>query len=190
MISSIRNITLATLGSLFIIGQIAVSCKEGSAIDNEITASLPDQVDFNFHIKPILADRCYKCHGPDEKARKAGLRLDQKQGLFGKTKKGNRIIAPGRPGSSELVNHILSSDPEFMMPPPESNLALDPKEKALIHKWIDQGAEWKDHWAFLPIEKSNPPKVKAKAEVRNPIDQFILARLEKEGIQPSPKADP
>jgi len=190
MISSIRNFTLATLGSLFIIGQFAISCKESSAFDNEITASLPDQVDFNFHIKPILADRCYKCHGPDEKARKAGLRLDQKQGLFGKTKKGNRIIAPGRPGSSELVNHIISSDPEFMMPPPESNLALDPKEKALIHKWIDQGAKWKDHWAFLPIEKSNPPKVKAKVEVRNPIDQFILARLEKEGIQPSPKADP
>lgn len=190
MLIPIRNITLFTLGSIIFIVQFAVSCKEGSGIDHEITASLPDRIDFNFHIKPILADRCYKCHGPDEKARKAGLRLDQKQGLFGKTKKGDRIIAPGRPGSSELLSHILSSDPEFMMPPPESNLALDPKEKALIQKWIDQGAEWKDHWAFLPIEKQTPPKVKSKEEVNNPIDQFILARLEKEGIKPSPKADP
>lgn len=190
MICSFKNITLATLSALFFIGQFAISCKEGSSIDNESTVSLPDQVDFNFHIKPILADRCYKCHGPDEKTREAGLRLDQKQGLFGKTKNGNRIIAPGRPGSSELVSHILSSDPEYMMPPPESNLALDPKEKALIHKWIDQGAEWKDHWAFLPIEKQPLPKIKSKTEARNPIDHFILNRLEKEGIQPSEKASP
>ena len=76
------------------------------------------------------------------------------------------------------------------MPPPESNLCSNPKEKALIHKWIDQGAKWKDHWAFLPIEKQPLPKIKSKTEARNPIDHFILARLEKEGIQPSPIADP
>ncbi len=189
MLNSVRNITLIALGSVFGIAQLIISCQSGNKPD-DLLAVLPDQVDFNFHIKPILADRCYKCHGPDEKARKAGLRLDLKQGLYGKTKKGNKIIAPGRPGSSELVHHILSDDPEFMMPPPESNLALDPKEKALIYKWIDQGAKWKDHWAFLPIENLSPPKVKNKGEVLNPIDHFILARLEREGIQPSLKADP
>jgi len=190
MFSSIRNITLFTLGSILFIGQIVVSCKKGSRSDDEISAKLPDIVDFNFHIKPILADRCYKCHGPDEKVRKANLRLDLREGLFGKTKKGNKIIAAGRPGASEMISHIFSTDPEYMMPPPESNLALNPKEKALIYKWIDEGAHWKDHWAFLPIEKAPIQKGFPNQEVRNPIDNFILARLEKEGIQPSPKADP
>ena len=183
--SSIQSISWLALTSGLVLGQLFFSCK-GEKED----ARLPDVVDFNFHIKPILADRCYKCHGPDEKAREANLRLDIRDGIFGKTKKGEKIIAAGNPDRSALIQHIYSTDPERSMPPPESNLSLSELDKAMLRKWISQGAKWKPHWAFLPLEEIKPPKVRSGAEMRNPIDQFIQARLEKEGIKPSPQADP
>ena len=120
--TAFRNTIFLLLGSILFISQFSISCKEG------LRSELPDKIDFNFHIKPILVDRCYKCHGPDEKARKAGLRLDLRAGLFGKTKSGKKIIAPGRPGNSELIKHIYSTDPDWIMPPTESNLTLSAKE--------------------------------------------------------------
>ncbi len=178
------------VGLVLSLGQFSSSCRKTSDNEALIWSKLPDQVDFNFHIKPILADRCYKCHGPDENVREANLRLDIREGLFGKTKQGDKIISAGNPENSALIEHIYSTDPESMMPPSESNLSLSGVEKAMLKKWIAQGAKWKPHWAFLPVEKVKIPKVKAKSEVLNPIDQFILARLEKEGIKPSEKADP
>ncbi|MEC7124694.1 MAG: DUF1553 domain-containing protein, partial [Bacteroidota bacterium] len=158
-------------------------------VPNEILkeySSLPEVVDFNYHVKPILSDRCYQCHGPDEKTRKAGLRLDVESIAFSKLNSGNRAFTSGNLYKSESAHRIIHDDPEVVMPPPEANLSLTNREKAIIFKWIEQGAEWKEHWAFLP-----PKKQKSKTDntlFENPIDQFIKKRLEQEGLDFSPKA--
>ena len=158
-------------------------------VPNEILkeySSLPEVVDFNYHVKPILSDRCYQCHGPDEKTRKAGLRLDVESIAFSKLNSGNRAFTSGNLYKSESAHRIIHDDPEVVMPPPEANLTLTNREKAIIFKWIEQGAEWKEHWAFLP-----PKKQKSKTDntlFENPIDRFIKKRLEQEGLDFSPKA--
>lgn len=149
----------------------------------------PDRVDFNFHIKPILSDRCFSCHGPDDKARKAELRFDTKEGLFRSLEDGTRVVVPGKPEKSRLYQKITEADPAKRMPPPESNLHLSRTEKELIRRWIVEGAGWKRHWAFLPLEEVSIPEVQDTAWVKNPIDRFVMARLEAEGMQPSPRAD-
>ncbi|MGI9543631.1 MAG: DUF1549 domain-containing protein, partial [Cyclobacteriaceae bacterium] len=152
---------------------------------------LPEKIDFNFHIKPILADRCYKCHGPDDNAREAEFRLDLEQEAFAKLKgSGGHAFVKGNIGKSVVWKRITSPDPDFQMPPPESNLSLSTKEKALITKWIEQGAQWKDHWAFIPPEKPEiPDKFSTEWTVNNPIDNFILTKLEERGLSPSSEAD-
>ena len=152
---------------------------------------LPDQVDFNFHIKPILSDRCFKCHGPDEQKREAGLRLDTEEGAFvALGEDGDHFaLISGDVENSTLVGRIYTADPDEMMPPPESNLALSDFEKDLLKKWIEQGAEWKTHWAFLPPKSENTPKVKNVEWVSNDIDHFILKKLEEQKLQASPRAD-
>ena len=158
-------------------------------VPNEILkeySSLPEVVDFNYHVKPILSDRCYQCHGPDEKTRKAGLRLDVESIAFSKLNSGNSAFTSGNLYKSESAHRIIHDDPEVVMPPPEANLTLTNREKAIIFKWIEQGAEWKEHWAFLP-----PKKQKSKTDntlFQNPIDRFIKKRLEQEGLDFSPKA--
>ena len=127
-------------------------------IPEEIRAEyngLPEKIDFNFHVRPILTDRCYACHGPDQNKRKAGFRLDLEEMAKEELPEnpGNRAIVPGKPGKSKLVERIISHDADLQMPPPESNLSLSNEEKATLIKWIEQGAEWKEHWAFLPPEK-------------------------------------
>ena len=158
-------------------------------VPTEITeeySNLPEVVDFNYHVKPILSDRCYQCHGPDEKTRKAGLRLDVESIAFSKLESGKRAFSSGNLYKSETAHRIIHDDPDVVMPPPEANLALTNREKAIIFKWIEQGAEWKEHWAFLPPKKQKP-KTDSNA-LRNPIDQFIKKRLEQEGLDFSPKA--
>jgi cytochrome c553 len=152
-------------------------------------APLPDRVAFNRDIRPILSDNCGRCHGPDEKARKAGLRLDTREGATAPLDGGGAAVVPGNPARSLMVRHITSKDPDFLMPPPKSNKKLSPREIALLVRWIEQGAEYQGHWAFIPPLKAPPPAVKDRAWVRNPIDAFVLARLEKEGLKPSPEAD-
>ena len=152
-------------------------------------AGVPDVVDFNFHVRPILSDRCFACHGPDDRARKAGLRFDREEIAFGKLPSGHRAIVSGRPGRSALVERILSTDPAVMMPAPASRLTLDEREKAILVRWIEQGAEWKPHWAFIPPAKLVPPEVKAASWARGEIDRFVLATLETRGMPPSPEAD-
>ena len=157
----------------------------------EIEAQLPEEIDFNYHIKPILSDRCFACHGPDENKVEAGLRLDIPDSAFAALgeDKDHYAIVPGNTAKSELFHRITSDDPEFAMPPSESNLTLSELEVATLIRWIEQGAEYKPHWSFIPPEKSEVPEVAQKDWIKNPIDPFVLARLEKENLSPSPEAE-
>ncbi|MGI8966538.1 MAG: DUF1549 domain-containing protein, partial [Limisphaerales bacterium] len=148
-----------------------------------------ERVDFNFQIRPLLSDRCFKCHGPDAKSRKADLRLDVLENAIAlrDKKTGTRAILPGKPEKSEVIRRVTSTDPDEQMPPPDSHLKISAAEIALIGKWIGQGAEYKAHWAFLPLERTAVPTTK-NSWVRNPIDQFVLARLSKEHLQPALEA--
>jgi len=148
------------------------------------------RVDFNRHIRPLLSDRCYTCHGPDEKARKKTLRLDTRDGLFKALEHGWAVVTPGDPSRSELVRRILAEDADDLMPPPESKLSLSPVERDLIERWVTQGAEFKPHWSFIPVETVMPPQVANPDWVRNPIDAFVLAQLASEQLSPAPEAAP
>ncbi|MDE2731187.1 MAG: DUF1553 domain-containing protein [Bacteroidota bacterium] len=151
---------------------------------------LPEVVDYNFHIRPILSDRCYACHGPDSNARQAELRLDEEHyakhtPLTG----GGYAVVPGSVRRSVLFQRITASDLEVRMPPAESNLALTEQEIALIRRWLIQGAEWKPHWSFIPVGNPIVPEVQDSAWPRNEVDRFVLAHLEQEGLAPSRPAD-
>ncbi len=150
------------------------------------TATKP--VDFNRDIRPILSDTCFKCHGPDGQARMANLRLDETEGLF-VDRGGYRIIVPGNSDQSKLYQKISSKDDSIRMPPVYSGRTLTPKQIETFKTWIDQGAKWEMLWSFVPPKRPAAPEVKDKAWPRNPIDNFILARLESEGLKPSPEAD-
>jgi hypothetical protein len=155
-----------------------------------LKVDLPEKVDFNFHIKPILSDRCFLCHGPDAGTRKANVRLDEEAFAFMllDTLEDNYVIKPGHLGKSEVFKRISSEDPELKMPPPESNLRLSEYEIALIKKWIKQGAEWKSHWSYIKPEKSELPKVRQEDWPQNPIDNFVLKQLEVLKKSPSDRA--
>lgn len=151
---------------------------------------LPEVVDYNFHIKPILSDNCYTCHGPDANKRKAGLRLDLPDAVFSELPEnpGKYAIVPGNPNKSELYQHVASNDPNLMMPPPDSKLELNGHEKKLLKKWIEQGAKFQKHWAFLPPKKAKIPKTSIQNWQQNEIDAFVLEKMEEKGLQPSYKA--
>jgi len=149
---------------------------------------LPDHIDYNIHVKPILSDKCYLCHGPDEGTRKAGMRFDTEGGLFTITQKGNFPIKPGNLNRSEAINRILSDDLDYVMPPTNSHLSLNPREKAIIVKWVEQGANWKKHWAFITPEKSPLPKLEEIPEAENEIDQFVFAKLIENDLKPNASA--
>ncbi|MEL6924951.1 MAG: DUF1549 domain-containing protein, partial [Bacteroidota bacterium] len=154
----------------------------------EEMATLPDQIDYNFHVKPILSDRCFACHGPDAQKREANLRLDIAEAAFAKLDGGEgHAIVPGNASRSAMVSRILHHDAEVVMPPPESNLTLEPYEQAMLIKWIEQGATYKSHWAFTAPELPEVPTVKSD-EVINEIDQFVFHQLEQKDIQPAPPA--
>ncbi len=180
---------IAVVGILLLV-YLGQACQTDTPTVASATKTLPKQPDFNFHIKPILSDRCFKCHGPDEKVREANLRLDTREGAFAVLDSGSMTyaIVPGDPKKSLLVQRIHSDDAELMMPPPASNLALTDDEKELLTRWIEQGATWKDHWAFIPPQKAEFPAVKQKGWPQNAIDNFALARMEREGLEPSPQA--
>jgi hypothetical protein len=182
--------SLAGIVGCLLILQLGQACVNQDENSTAHSKTLPKQVDFNFHIKPILSDRCFKCHGPDEKTREANLRLDTREGAFAvlDSTEMTYAIVPGNSKKSLLVNRIHTEDPELMMPPPNSNLQLNDYEKKLLTKWIEQGAEWKTHWAFIPPESPEMPKLKATAWPTNAIDRFVLARLEQEGLRPSEEA--
>jgi len=166
------------------------SCSTGLPEDVETAyQELPETIDFNFHIKPILSDRCYTCHGPDENTRQANLRLDLEEDAFKSLESGNRAFVSGKPGSSASVERILSDDPEVQMPPPDSHLSLNAQEKAMIVKWIEQGAKWKDHWAFIkPIKAEVPESIGKQWPIKNPIDNFVQRTLAQKDFEPSLEA--
>lgn len=170
---------------------ILTSCSVDVPEDvEEAYTKLPETIDFNFHIRPILSDRCYACHGPDEASRKADLRLDLEAEAFRKLNNGNYAFVSGKPGKSESIERILSNDPEITMPPPESHLSLSATEKAMIIKWIEQGAEWKPHWAFAKPEKPNLPNTNGISwPAHNAIDTFVQQKLQLEGFDPSPETE-
>lgn len=173
-------------GLIVIIGILSsCSLEVPEEISNQYS-SLPEVVDFNYHVKPILSDRCYQCHGPDEKSRKAGLRLDIESLAFSKLESGKRAFSAGNLYKSESARRILHQDPDIVMPPPEANLQLTQREKAMILKWIEQGAEWKEHWSFLPPQ-NKIPKSKDNT-LSHPIDMFVKNKLDQEGLDFSPKA--
>ncbi|NNE76408.1 MAG: DUF1549 domain-containing protein, partial [Pricia sp.] len=158
--------------------------------DEYASMKLPETVDYNFHIKPILSDNCYTCHGPDANKRKAGLRLDLEETAFAELPEnpGKFPIVPKNLRESAIYQHIISDNPDEIMPPPDSKLALNPYEKKLIKKWITQGAEFEKHWAFLTPEKSELPKSELTDWGQNEIDAFILKKLEDNQLKPSEKA--
>jgi len=146
---------------------------------------LPQQVHFNEHIRPILSDRCFACHGPDANHRQADLRLDDREVALALL-----AIVPGKPSESELLARVTSQDPESQMPPPASKKPLlTSKEIALLRRWIEQGAKYEQHWSYTPISSATPPEMEG-ANTANPIDRFILHKLRQNGIAAlNPRAD-
>ncbi|MFM7077277.1 MAG: DUF1549 domain-containing protein, partial [Planctomycetaceae bacterium] len=148
--------------------------------------------DFGRDVRPILADRCFKCHGPDDLARQGGLRLDRRDDALAPADSGSRAIVPGHPDSSELIARITSTDPDVVMPPPHAKKDLGEREKRILAEWIAAGAEYRPHWAF---ERPSRPPVPAAPDApgaappANPIDLFVRDRLAREGLAPAPEAD-
>lgn len=182
----LMNNRILLFSMVFLFAIIGCTNKDSYALK----VDLPEKVDFNFHIKPILSDRCFLCHGPDAGTRKANVRLDEEAFAFMllDTLEDNYVIKPGHLGKSEVFKRISSEDPELKMPPPESNLRLSEYEIALIKKWIKQGAEWKSHWSYIKPEKSELPKVRQEDWPQNPIDNFVLKQLEVLKKSPSDRA--
>ncbi len=145
------------------------------------------KVEFTRDIRPILSDNCYQCHGPDERQRKAKLRLDTKDGLFA-VREGATVVKGGNLKASELWQRITTKDPDDLMPPPDSHKKLSTEQIAKVKAWIEQGAPFQTHWAFEPVTKPAPSKVKDAKWARNGVDPFILARLESSALKPSPEA--
>ena len=145
--------------------------------------------DFARDVRPVLSNRCFKCHGPDEGNREAGLRLDLREEALRELDSGSRAVVPGHPDDSELIARITSSDSDLVMPPPHTKVTLTADEKRILAEWIAAGAEYRPHWAFVKPERPAPPAVQQADWPKNDIDRFVLARLEQEGLAPSAEAD-
>ena len=148
---------------------------------------LPKVVEFNRDIRPILSDTCFQCHGPDEAQREGDLRFDKKEAAFAKLDD-HFAIVPGSLDKSALYRRVTSSDPDERMPPADSGKQLTDRQIALFRLWIEQGAKWQSHWSFLTPTRPELPQVSQQKRIRNGIDSFVLARLEREGLEPSPEA--
>jgi hypothetical protein len=142
-------------------------------------------VDFDRQVRPILSDNCFTCHGPDEKHRMVGLHFDTKEGAFGKP----GVIVPGDSAHSKMYLRVSNPNEAMRMPPPSSGHKLTPAQIETIRKWIDAGAKWESHWAFVPPKRPDIPVVKQEGWARTPIDSFVLAKLEQQGLHPSPETD-
>ncbi len=143
-----------------------------------------ERLQYNEDIRPILNEHCFSCHGPDSASRQADLRLDQREPAIEM-----KAIVPAKPDESEIIRRILSGDPDELMPPPKSKKPLSDAQKELLKRWVAEGAEYQPHWSFIPPTRPKVPAVQDQAWVRNPIDAFILSRLEKMSLKPAPEAD-
>jgi hypothetical protein len=167
---------------------ISTSCQNPK--DQQIELSENEAISYNFHIRPILSDKCFVCHGPDANKREADLRLDTEEGAFAalKDSPGKFALVAGKFEQSEVYHRIVSTDPAELMPPPESNLSLTPKEIELIKAWIKQGAKYEPHWSFVKAQKPTLPQ---KTDwTTNEIDLFTLRKMEQVGLEPNPEAKP
>ena len=158
------------------------------AIGAAAASAAEPKVDYNRDVRPILSENCFACHGFDEAARQADLRLDVAESATA-DRDGVPAIAPGDAAASEAWRRIASDDESEVMPPPDSHRVLKPQQKELLRRWIDEGAEYAKHWSFIPPAKASLPAVADAAWVRNEIDRFVLAQLEAEGLAPAPEAD-
>lgn len=168
---------------------IAASCfqKKGALQKTKV----PETVSYNFHVRPILSDKCFACHGPDANKREAGLRLDEATAAYAPLKetKGAFALVPGKPEASEVYKRITSTDPAYQMPTPESHLGLlNEQEVAVVKKWIEQGAKYEKHWAFEVPKKAPLPELSNPAWAKNEIDYFIGAKLDEQGLEPNEEA--
>ncbi len=146
-------------------------------------------VSFMRDVRPILTKHCFACHGPDEKHREANLRLDQAESALA-AREGRRPVVPGKPESSEVIRRVTSADASVRMPPADAGQPLAAEQIDVLRRWIAEGARWERHWSFEKLARPTPPTVRAAAWPRSDLDRFVLARLEKEGLAPSPAADP
>ena len=153
-----------------------------------LVAATPGKIDFDRDIRPILSDNCFACHGPDEAQRKAKLRLDTSDGAF-EDRKTYKIVVPGDSANSRLYQRISAEKKAARMPPPYAQRQLTPAQVDLIKRWIDEGAKYEIHWAWIAPRRPDPPAAKNRKWPRNDIDRFVLARLEQENLAPSPEAD-
>ncbi len=182
---------LITLAFKYVSSKPAVNDISVSNQTNEIVKTSSkievSEVNFNFDVKPILSDKCYTCHGPDDKARQANLRLDIQDGFY-KSLEDNPnhyVINKNNPNESEILKRINSENSIYVMPPPESNLTLSEKEKQILKKWVSQGGKWEQHWAYTKPELPKVPEIKNKDWATNEIDFFISNKLESKGMTPS-----
>jgi mono/diheme cytochrome c family protein len=167
-----------------VIASLAAELLFAAAAAGSIRAAAAEKLQYNREIRAILAENCFACHGPDSAARKADLRLDKREVALE-----HDAIVPGKPSQSGLVERIMSSDADEMMPPPASKKKLTAAQKEALKQWIAEGAEYEPHWSLLAPVRPAAPAVRNTAWVRNPIDAFILARLEAAGLAPAPEAD-
>lgn len=165
-------------------GWFAIAFLAGSSL-----LAAPARVDFNRDIRPLMGDTCFRCHGFDEKARKAKLRLDLRSEALKPASSGAIPIVPGQPEESEIIRRLFSKDADDRMPPESVHQPLSAAQKELVRRWIAEGAEYRDHWAYLPPQSVSPPRVRQSRWPRNPVDHFILARLEATKVTPAPEAD-
>lgn len=178
-------VALASIAAALLAGTAVMRAQGQQASPAASAPALPAQVQFNRDIRPILSDKCYKCHGPGRQ--EGDLRLDQESWAKAELASGIRAIVPGDERNSDVIAMVTMEDPELRMPRDAD--PLTPHEVALLRKWIAQGAVWQKHWSFEPPQRAAVPDTARKQWVRNPIDAFVLSRLEEEGLSPSPEAD-
>ncbi|MGC4002313.1 MAG: PSD1 and planctomycete cytochrome C domain-containing protein [Pirellulales bacterium] len=152
-------------------------------------AAEPARLSFNKDIRPILSENCFQCHGPDEATREAGMRLDQRDAALKPTDSGVTPIVPGNPDKSDVLLRATSKDPNLMMPPASTHKKLNAAQIAKLRRWIAEGAEYQGHWAWIAPERPAPPAVSNEKWIRNPIDRFVLARLDAEKLKPAEDVD-
>jgi hypothetical protein len=179
------------LSSVVLLGAlISVSAQTPAPAPTPAAAAVTRPVDYNWDVRPILSDYCFRCHGPDEKARQAGLRLDTAEGAYAALRRpGTFAIVPGKPAESQVIFRITHANAVVRMPPTVANKVLSPQQIEVLRAWIAQGAEYKPHWAFTAPLKAAVPSVPAAPSVLNEIDRYVQARLDREGLRLSPPAD-
>ena len=187
MTSIFRDYRLIELAAACRLAAMALGFVASGQVAAQETLGRP-KVDYNRQIRPILSDKCYRCHGPDAAERKGGFRLDQRDSPLKAADSGKHPIIPGDLEASELLQRIYSDDPDLQMPPPSLDKKVTAEERKLLRIWIASGADFQEHWSFVPPRQPALPTVKDRSWPANPIDHFILAKLEQAGLTPSPAA--